>query len=95
MNPNQFATLEEAKAIAAKLTSVGGGVADIYVAEMVGPFSAATIGDARFYHFRFRNGADGFNVGLIRTMMQSNPSRWPLMLAAEVNSASSSPAFLY
>lgn len=85
MNPNQLATIEEAKSIATRLGSIGGGVADIYIPEYTGPYSAPENGSAKFYHFRFKNGADGFNVGLIRTTMQYNPSRWPLMISTEVN----------
>jgi hypothetical protein len=87
MNPNQLATLDEAKAIAAKLGSIGGGVADIYIPEYFGPFAAPEQGDRKFYHFKFKNGADGFNVGLIRTTMQYSPSRWLMMIATEVNTA--------
>jgi hypothetical protein len=86
MNPNQLSTLEEAKAIAAKVGAIGGGVDDIYVPE-VGPFALSANGPAKFHHFRFKNGAEGFNVGLIRMFMQLFPSRWPLMLATEVDNA--------
>jgi hypothetical protein len=85
MNPNQLATIEEAKSIATRLGSIGGGIADIYIPEYMGPYSAPENGTAKFYHFRFRNGADGFNVGLVRTTMQYFPSRWPIMISTEVN----------
>jgi N4-gp56 family major capsid protein len=81
MNPNQLATIDEAKAIAAKLSFMGGGVKDIYVPEYMGPYSAPENGAAKFFHFKFANGADGFNVGLIRVTMQMFPTRWPAMLS--------------
>lgn len=87
MYPNQLATLEEAKDIAAKLGTIGGGVADTYIPDYLGPYTPPENGQAKFYHFKFRNGADGFNVGLIRTTMQYFPSRWPLMIGTEVNAA--------
>jgi hypothetical protein len=60
----------------------------IYVpAYFAGPFPTPQAGDAKFYHFRFRNGADGFNAGLIAETMRFAPSRWPLMIALEVNAA--------
>lgn len=87
MNPNQLSTMEEAKKIAALLGTIGGGVADIYIPEYLGPFSAPENGEAKFYHFKFRNGADGFNVGLVRSTMTFFPSRWPVMISTEVNAS--------
>jgi hypothetical protein len=89
MNPKQLSTMEEAKAIAAKLGTIGGGVADIYDPSENdhNPFLARPDGEAKWYHFRFKNGVDGFNVGLIRTFMQVFPSRWPLMVSTEVDAA--------
>ena len=97
MNPSQFATLAEAQAIAKKLGTVGGGVkpynaddndaSGIYIPSYFGPFPAPSIGDAKFYHFRFENGAEGFNVGLIRTFMQVFPATWILMIMPQINSA--------
>ncbi len=87
MNPNQLATMEEAKDIAAKLSAIGGGVAEIYIPDYLGPYAPPEDGAAKFYHFKFRNGADGFNVGLVRTVMLYFPSRWPLMIATEVNAS--------
>ena len=79
--------MDEGKAIAAKLGTIGGGVVDIYVPEYLGPYAAPKNGDAMFYHFKFKNGADGFNVGLVRTTMMYFPSRWPLMITTEVNAS--------
>jgi hypothetical protein len=84
---NQLATTEEAKKIAAELANIGGGVVETYVPEYQGPFSPPENGQAKFLHFRFANGADGFNVGLIRAFMQYSPLRWPLMIGAEVEAA--------
>jgi hypothetical protein len=105
---SQFVTLDEAKAVAAQLTDIGGGVlpynpnteidmyppgqnddpqrSGIYIpAYTTGPFATPQQGDSKFYHFRFENGAEGFNVGLIKATMAFSPTRWPLMLALEVN----------
>ncbi len=84
MNPNQLATAEEAKKIAAQLGELGGGVKDTYIPEYDGPWSAPFIGDAKFYHFRFANGAEGFNVGLIRTLQKQCPVSWLNMIATEI-----------
>lgn len=93
----QFTTLEEAKRIARELGAIGGGVlpydandnerSGIYIAEYYGPFATPQEGEKKFYHFRFRNGAEGFNAGLVKRTMEYAPTRWPLMLATEVNAA--------
>lgn len=87
MNRNQLATLAEANEIKAKLGSMGGGVTDIYVPPYGAPFAPPQDGDAMFYHLTFANGATGFNVGLIRVTIKNNPTRWPLMLATEIEAA--------
>lgn len=84
MNPNQLTTMDEAKAIAAQLGTLGGGVKDIYIPDYEGPFSAPSNGASMFYHFRFNDGAEGFNVGLIRTLMKSFPTTWMNMIATEI-----------
>lgn len=84
MNPNQLATIAEAEAIALKLEPVGGGVKDTYIPEYEGPWSPPEMGDSKFYHFRFANGAEGFNVGLIRTLMKQCPVSWLNMVATEI-----------
>lgn len=94
---NQFVTLEQAKKVAKELGAIGGGVppynqddsetSGIYVADYVGPFATPEEGERKFFHIRFRNGADGFNAGLIKRTMEYSPTRWPLMLALEVNAA--------
>lgn len=97
MQLSQFTTLSEAKQIADKIgTEIGGGVAaynesnsaksGIYIPEY-GRFGTPEDGDRKFYHFRFNSGVDGFNVGLIKGSMLIFPTRWPLMLAQEVESA--------
>ena len=84
---NQLATAEEAKLIAAKLGTLGGGVVDTYIPVYGGPFVPPENGSAKFFHFRFASGAEGFNVGLIRAFMDYNPMRWPLMIQTEVDAA--------
>jgi len=87
-NP-QLTTMEEAKETALRLATIGGGVADIYIPEYFGPYTAPEDDLSKFYHFRFRNGADGHNVGLVRMTMQNFPTSWPNMIALEVNATSS------
>ena len=84
MNPNQLSTLAEAKAIALQLGSAGNGVKDIYIPEYEGPWAVPEIGDSKFYHFRFNNGAEGFNAGLIRTLMKQCPTSWLIMVITEI-----------
>jgi hypothetical protein len=92
----QFLTLAEAKKVAKDIGDIGGGVlpcsddpetSGIYIPEYNGPFATPQDGDRKFYHLRFRNGAEGFNAGLVKRTMEYAPTRWPLMLATEVNAA--------
>lgn len=94
----QYTTLDEAKKLAKEIGEIGGGVrryiqddndnSGIYIPEYVGgPFQTPSDGDRKFFHFRFENGADGFNGGLIKATMAYFPTRWPLMLALEVEAA--------
>ena len=84
---NQLATPQEAQEIARQLGTIGGGVVDTYVPEYEGPFVPPENGPSKFLHFRFANGAEGFNVGLIRAFMQYSPMRWPMMITTEVEAA--------
>jgi hypothetical protein len=84
---NQLATFQEAQEIAKQLGSIGGGVVDTYIPEYGGPFTQPENGPAKFLHFRFANGAEGFNVGLIRAFIQNSPMRWPVMIGTEVEAA--------
>lgn len=59
----------------------------IYIPAYIGPFATPEQGDKKFYHFRFRNGASGFNAGLVKRTMEYAPTRWPIMIATEVNAA--------
>ncbi len=97
----QYTTLDEAKDIAKKLDDIGGGVlpyiapeddpdgnSGIYIPEYSqGPFRTPSDADRKFYHFRFRNGAEGLNAGLIRGTMRFSPARWKDMVTLEVNAA--------
>jgi hypothetical protein len=56
----------------------------IYIPDY-GYFATPSQGDKKFYHFRFRNGANGFNAGLVKRTMEYAPTRWPIMIATEVN----------
>lgn len=90
MNPQQLTTLEEAREIARDLGSMGGGVIDVYIPEYLGPYRPPEIGESRFYHFKFANGADGFNAGLVREMRKYFPTSWPSIVTLEVNRAAAS-----
>jgi hypothetical protein len=57
----------------------------IYIPSYAGPFGTPEQGAKKFYHFRFRNGANGFNAGLVKRTMEYAPTRWPAMIATEVN----------
>jgi hypothetical protein len=93
----QFVTLAEAMDIAKQLGAIGGGVlpynaddseaSGIYIPEYSGPFATPEDGERKFYHLRFRNGAEGFNAGLVKGTMAYAPTRWPVMIATEVKSA--------
>lgn len=85
-------TLDEAKAIATALGSIGGGVTEVYIPEYTtGPFPTPRDGERLFHHFRFQNGASGMNAGAVKWTMQSCPGRWPLMLAEEVEREANKP----
>jgi hypothetical protein len=92
----QFVTLDYAKALALQLNAIGGGVkpitvdpntSGIYIPQYGGPYETPVGADAslKFYHFRFRNGAEGINAGLVDNLMHVFPTRWPAMLAADVS----------
>ena len=81
---NQLATYKEAEEIARQIGLIGGGVKETYIPEYGGPYLVPEKGDSKFLHFRFANGAEGFNVGLIRALMQNSPLSWPTMLVLEV-----------
>lgn len=85
MNPNQLATEAEAKVIAEKLGNLGGGVKDTYIPEYDGPWGVPSMGDNKFFHFRFQVGAEGFNVGLIRTLAKQCPTTWLNIMAIEID----------
>jgi hypothetical protein len=84
MNPNQLATIDQANAMKAEIGSIGGGVVDTYIPEYEGPFSPPSNGDAMFYHFRFADGAEGVNVGLLIQQSKVFPTTWLNMLAEEI-----------
>lgn len=78
-------TRKEAEGIAAQLTAIGLTVTEIYIPQFTnGPFPTPQDGDKKFYHFRFLNGASGFNAGQIRWTMLCCPGRWPIMITEEV-----------
>ena len=100
-NPKQLSTETECKQIADKLGYIGGGVEEWYVPRWIAFFdsinnwfhsspeiqSGPEAERQRHWHFRFKNGAEGFNVGLIRETIKNNPNSWPVMISSEVNSA--------
>lgn len=84
---NQFITFEDAVKVKGQLGHIGGGVTDIYVPKYGGPFQSGEIGDAKFLHFDFANGAKGLNVGLIALTIRNNPYTWPNMISLDVSQA--------
>lgn len=84
---SQLVTLKEAEQIAAAIgTNIGGGVKRIYVIRYpVGPFAAPEDGEKKFFHFDFKNGARGYNAGLIKDLMNRFPLTWPVNLKGEVD----------
>lgn len=84
MNPNQLATEDEAKAFTIELSGLGNGVREYYIPEYEGPWGVPEIGNSKFYHLRFNNGAEGFNVGLVRTLKKQCPTSWLNMVATEI-----------
>ena len=97
---SQFVTLEVAKQIAKALGQIGGGVlpytedprtSGIYIPEYAGPFPTPADGEKKFFHFRFRNGASGFNAGLVAATMEYAPTRWPMMMELEVTREANKP----
>lgn len=86
-NPAQLSTLAEAQQLKAEIGGLGGGVTEIYVPTwMPGPgaFPEPRIDEARFYHFRFANGAEGINVGLVRETKKRYPTRWLSEIARDM-----------
>lgn len=57
----------------------------IYVALYGGPFPTPQDGEELMYMFRFNNGFQGYIAGLAQQMIANNPTRWPEMMALEVN----------
>lgn len=88
-NPNQLATHDEAKALAAELGSVGGGVREIYLGFWLpqgGPQPQGEVDGTLTlpWLFRFNNGIDGVNVGLVRETKKRYPTRWLAEVARDV-----------
>ena len=80
---SQLSTYTEAAEISDLIGTIGGGVSRTYIPEYQ-QFTAPEDGDQKFLHFDFKNGSTGHNVGLIRSLIANSPTRWPIMLATEV-----------
>lgn len=65
----------------------------VYIPEYAGgsPVPTPADGQNKFYHFRFRNGAEGINAGLVRDAIAYSPVFWPQMIASSVNAAARVP----
>jgi len=83
-NPAELATWSEAWHIAQKLKTVGGGVkpqtgnretSGTYIPQFVG-YPAPQDGKSYWLHFRFANGKEGHNVGLIRELFAKYPKAY-------------------
>lgn len=86
-NPAQLSTLMEALELKAILGSIGNGVKEIYIPVYHGPFQPPQdlSTNRKFYHFRFNNGADGINVGLVRETLERDPNTGLERIALDVN----------
>jgi hypothetical protein len=98
-NPAQLATWAEATLLAKKINasapfqSAGISIipqnpphSGIYIPSWVGGpggFPIPHIGDATFLHFRFSNGFEGMNAGLVREKFKSFPSS-PLYVVGQI-----------
>lgn len=87
MNPAQLSTLTEALELKNILGNIGKGVSEIYVPQYGGPFAPPQdlSTGRKFYHFRFNNGADGINVGLVRETLEKDPNTGLQRIALDVN----------
>lgn len=81
---SQLSTLKQVEDVKKLLANMGGGVKEHYIPEYGGPYVVPENGDRKFYHLRFNNGNEGFNVGLIIYFIKSFPVTWPLMLSQQI-----------
>lgn len=86
MNPAQLSTLSEALELSELLCDIGKGVSEIYVPAYGGPFAPPeeSSTNRKFYHFRFNNGAEGINVGLVRETLEKDPANGLSRIALDV-----------
>jgi hypothetical protein len=87
MNPDQLSTLSEAIELAGILGAIGKGVKEIYVPVYGGGFTPPQelSTGRKFYHFKFNNGAEGINVGLVRERLLKDPINGLAGITLDVN----------
>lgn len=87
MNPAQLSTLSEALELKNILGNIGKGVSEIYIPQYSGPFGPPQelSTNRKFYHFKFNNGAEGLNVGLIRETLEKDPNTGLQRIELDVN----------
>ncbi len=83
--PSQLSTEKEVEIVKGYLGPLGGGVKEQYIPQYGGPYVVPEDGERKFFHLRFNNGNEGFNVGLILYFIKSFPVTWPAMLADQIN----------
>lgn len=83
--PSQLATEKELEFVKNQVGHFGGGLQEAYIPKYEGPFLVPEDGDRKFWHLRFKNGNEGFNVGLILYFIKSFPVTWTAMLADQIN----------
>lgn len=83
--PSQLSTEKEVEFVKNMVGHFGKGVEEHYIPQYLGPFQVPEDGDRKFYHLKFKNGNDGFNVGLLLYFIKAFPVTWPAMLADQIN----------
>jgi hypothetical protein len=79
-NLQQLASRAQASDLASLLADygIGGGVKEVYIPEFLlseTPHAELDGVSYEWLHFRFNNGAEGINVGLILDMLKRQPNR--------------------
>jgi len=83
---SQLATMAQVTEIVGQLNvaNAGGGVKEWYIPDYSGPWVAPEMGDQKFYHLRFKCGAQGFNVGLLWDLRAMFPLSWTTNVNTEI-----------
>lgn len=104
---DQLSTLNEALALAEEINrfGIGGGInpydpenpnkSGIYIPWYgIMVYFLPGTKDRKFYHFRFKNGTSGINVGLVLQSKANSPVFWTARLALDVNPGSNTEPWI-